>query len=54
MTSETLLTTLWNMEGEDDAANAEIVRQQLLSGDLEPAGNCRNEAPSYWAEDDEK
>ena len=56
METQTLLATLWNMPSDDaaqDARNAEAVRSRLASGDLEPAGNCRNEGREYWAKDDE-
>jgi hypothetical protein len=54
MERETLLATLWNMTDAqtDDAQAAEKVRQRLLSGELQAAGNCRNETASYWEIDE--
>jgi len=54
MERETLLTSLWKMDGKDDRENAEILRVRLESGDLVPAGNFRNERPNYWASKKER
>ena len=55
MERETLLATLWNMTDKDtdDRVAAEITRQRLLSGDLQAAGNRRNEPVSFWEQADE-
>jgi hypothetical protein len=59
MERETLLAALWNAtpeKGSNAAAEAlaESTRQRLESGDLIPAGNCRNVERAYWAADEEE
>jgi hypothetical protein len=51
MRTETLLTSVWQLEGNRLAA--EIILAQLESGELQPAGNFRNESPDFWQEDEE-
>ncbi len=53
MERETLLATIWNTEGDEPAQVAESIRARLESGDLEAAGNFRNEPASYWQKDEE-
>jgi hypothetical protein len=58
MVRSTLLAELWNStpeKGSNKAAEvlAESTRQRLESGDLIPAGNCRNVERAYWARDEE-
>ncbi len=57
MERATLLAALWNStpeNGTNKAANelAELTRERLESGDLVPAGNCRNVERAYWAKDE--
>ena len=46
MQRETLLASVCSLNG--NKAAAEIIRARLESGDLEPAGNFRDEPPEYW------
>jgi hypothetical protein len=57
MERSTLLAELWNAtpakgSNADAAKRAEATRARLESGELEAAGNCRNEPRAYWAKDE--
>jgi hypothetical protein len=52
MERETLLSAIWNTDGDDPAQVAEKVRDRLESGNLQAAGNFRSKPASYWKKDD--
>lgn len=56
MERNTLLAAIWNATDADtnDSEIAELTRQRLESGDLLPAGNCRNVGRAYWACDEKE
>lgn len=56
MERETILAIIWTATDAhtDDRELAETTRQRLESGELEPAGNCRNVERAYWAADEKE
>jgi hypothetical protein len=56
MERSTLLAAIWaeSDTATDDKLVAEKTRARLEAGELEAAGNFRNESASYWARDEEE